>query len=111
MELIDDPGRQPERTALAWERTALAVAVTALATVRLAAHSAPSPVIIVASVTLAAAGGILALGHYGYRRVTHGPGRHQLLARLATPVAPVAAVALVGIANAIALLAAGIDPA
>lgn len=64
----DDPGRQPERTALAWQRTALAFLVLALASARLAWPALGGWALLPASAVGAGAIGLLVAARRRYHR-------------------------------------------
>lgn len=75
---MQDPGLQPERTALAWRRTALAIAVNGGLLVRSALQSGSAVLGLVAGLVLLAA-----LGVFGF-----GAARRNALLREGTPRAP-----------------------
>lgn len=93
---VPDPGRQPERTRLAWRRTALAMTVVTGLTVRLALTTGAAGVVL-AAVTVAAWAGLMFLLR-PWRSVAPTPGWALPLAALATAAAAGLGVLLVLVA-------------
>jgi uncharacterized membrane protein YidH (DUF202 family) len=94
-----DPGRQPERTRLAWRRTVLAVTVVGLLAIRLAVQH-PSPVVAVLAVAATLAGwlGLLILG---WRRIVAMAVAEPAPAGRAMPLAALATVGFAGLGLAL----------
>jgi uncharacterized membrane protein YidH (DUF202 family) len=65
--LPGDPGRQPERTALAWQRTALALAAGTIVVGRLTFSSAGAVAVLVVALGVGHAAVIFATAHQHYR--------------------------------------------
>lgn len=74
----DDPGLQPQRTALAWSRTAIALFVNAAAVMRAGVTRGSTAILLAGVVLLVAAAGISACGAW----------RRHCLLDPARPIAP-----------------------
>ncbi|WP_191002202.1 DUF202 domain-containing protein [Cupriavidus pauculus] len=66
---LPDPGRQPERTALAWTRTSAAVLANALAVLRGGLADGSLPLMLLGALCLAAASGVWLCGRHRSRAV------------------------------------------
>jgi uncharacterized membrane protein YidH (DUF202 family) len=91
-----DPGLQPQRTALAWGRTGLAMFANALLVLRLGANAADRPVEFMGIVFLAISGGMLFIGEGRRRQLARTPARANPLV-MAACVICVVLVSLVGV--------------
>lgn len=83
MKLVQDPGLQPQRTALAWQRTGLAVLVNALVILRCDVPTSNAVVTTLGVLLFVAGLGVAAFGVWRARALTQG---HS------APAAPTAAI-------------------
>lgn len=93
MSLLQDPGLQTQRTALAWHRTGLAVLVNALVILHSGVSAGHALLTLLGGLLLVAAAGVAAFGAWRSRALTHGPTYATTPARVVLAAAGVTSLA------------------
>lgn len=101
--LHDDPGLQPERTALAWARTAISLAVVSMLWLRWS-HVLGGTVLVMTTLMVAAAAAIYWTQGARYRNSAAGLSRDHVPADLRGVFALTAAMLLFGIGSIVLIL-------
>ncbi|AKK12158.1 DUF202 domain-containing protein [Corynebacterium uterequi] len=106
--LHEDPGLQPERTALSWGRTVLALLVCASTLLRWAGMY-PSVIVVLALVLALLAVTLLLAGHHRYQREAHSLAKERVQPNVVAVLLVTACMVTVGGAELVLLLGALIE--